>query len=212
MLFTEIPVSLNIQQVLRYMGQPLNQQSPRILEKVEKMAKEVKHLLYPRAVCRDYPLHHEFIRQPTLGKVLHCSVALSVIAVTVGKAIEDEIDRLFKLNEPTAALTADAVGSVAVEEAAQWVLALKGKQQRQRGLYATARTGPGYPGVEILQTAQFLNWAGAEQIGLCCNEYGQMMPQKSLVFLVGWSRQQPTLVKHKCSGCPNLNCQFREIT
>lgn len=212
MLFFEIPISLDLRQVLRYMGQPTNQQSQVLLESVGRMTKEVKHLLCPRAVCRDFPVNPEFLKLPALKKLLHCSATISVIAVTVGKAIEDEIDRLFKLKEPTAGLAADALSSVAVEEAARWVVDLKGRQQRLRGLYATARTGPGYPGLELLQVSQFLNWAGADKIGLSCDKYGQMHPKKSLVFLVGWSQRQPTATGAKCDQCPNKSCQFRERT
>ncbi len=209
MLFAEISVAIDPQQVLRYMGQPVNKQSQELLQHIENMVHETKHLLYPRAVCRDYVITPQLFLTPSINSLLHCCKTASVIAVTVGKAIEDEVDRLFQVKELTAGLATDALGTVAVEEAAQWVVAGKTRQQRLRGLYATAKIGPGYPGVELLQTSRFLTWAGAEQIGLTCDEYGQMHPKKSLVFLVGWSHQ-PTVDGHKCNHCHHHSCYFRQ--
>ncbi|SHK12915.1 hypothetical protein [Desulforamulus aeronauticus] len=207
-LFAEIPIAIDPQQVLRYMGQPVNKQSQELQQQIGRMVQGAKHLVYPRAVCNDCTIPPQFFLSPAISSTLHCCKTASVIAVTVGKAIEDEVNRLFKVKEPTAGLATDALGTVAVEEAAQWVLAGKARQQRLRGLYATAKIGPGYPGVDLLQTSRFLTWAGAEQIGLTSDEYGQMHPKKSLVFLVGWSHQ-PTLDGHKCKQCHNHSCYFR---
>lgn len=205
LIFSEIPVSIDLPKVLRYMGQPVHKQSLEILEHIRPMVSSVKHLVHPQAICTDLTVTAELVTIP----VLRCCKTASVIAVTVGKAIEEEINQLFNVKKTTAGLATDALGTVAVEEAANWVLELKGRQQRVKGLYATTRTGPGYPGVELMEVSRFLALAGADQIGLSCDEYGNLHPKKSLVFLVGWSHFKTT-ESHKCNRCKNISCQFRE--
>lgn len=212
MRLPQIPVTIEYRQVTRYLGQRGNEQefNSDLKPLIHKMINLGKSLMHPTATYANIQLGGEQLDLAGLKKTLKCYTGVSLVAVTVGETIEKEVEQLFQQGQSTQAVILDAVGTVAVEEAANWVLKLLSRQQRVKGLFPGPRIGPGYQGFNMKELPSFLFLAGAEQINIQCNKFYQMTPVKSLVFMVGWSSHKNKL-KDKCTLCNKVDCQYRIV-
>lgn len=217
MLLPQIPLNIPPAKVLRYLGLKNSANlSPDLLRQIADVIHAGKVLAAPTAVINQVPFGQEqqwvtlghkrnlVIRDAALRKIN----AMSVVAVTVGEAIEQEVTRLFKHGETTKGVILDAVGTVAVEELSEQVIGLAASQMRLKGLFATAKLGPGYQGIPLEYLPTMLQLADAWQINIACNEFYQMKPAKSLCFVIGWTPEPPKIHK-KCDLCQKANCLYR---
>ncbi|WP_143758760.1 Vitamin B12 dependent methionine synthase activation subunit [Desulforamulus ruminis] len=219
MLLSQIPVRVKYQQVLRMMGQPAAEElSAQNLEKIKPLLNLGQSLLHAAAF---FSMHHFWLEENILrvnervfhlaapsNELVHCR-QISVIAVTAGEEISRQGERFMHAGEMTAAFILDAVGTVAVEEAANYTVNLIARQQRLQGLHPTPRFLPGCRGFSLQDLPALLSLAKGERLGITCNDHFQMTPVKSLVFLVGWSAIEYKLAS-KCAACPKRNCQYRQ--
>jgi hypothetical protein len=110
------------------------------------------------------------------------------IGITIGEALELRRDEFLKRKETLNALISDAAGSVAAEE----TISLANEQikafEEKNGNVLTRRYSPGYGDWILEDNRQFLNWIGAEHIGIKLNEFCQMKPEKSVTALIGVAR------------------------
>ncbi|OEG69391.1 hypothetical protein ATZ36_09845 [Candidatus Endomicrobiellum trichonymphae] len=107
------------------------------------------------------------------------------IGVTVGGALELRRDEFLKRKETFNALISDAAGSVAAEETINLANAQIKAYEEKNGNMLTRRYSPGYGDWILEDNRQFLNWIGAEHIGIKLNEFCQMKPEKSVSALIG---------------------------
>ncbi|WP_003543378.1 Vitamin B12 dependent methionine synthase activation region [Desulfotomaculum nigrificans] len=207
MLLPQVPVSLKYEQVLRYLGHGNQSFSGKPDRFITETITRGRALLHPAAVVADmYPHEQEVWPQ----RLLKCCLKASVVAVTVGETIEQETNRLFQIGETAAAVILDAVATAGVEAAADWVVHILAQQNRGRGLFATPRYGPGYGGLAMEYLPTLYELAGAQQIGITFNQFYQMTPVKTLLFVVGWSINKYDH-RSNCDWCSKKDCQFRKI-
>ncbi|GAB6180443.1 hypothetical protein JCM14036_17620 [Desulfotomaculum defluvii] len=215
MLLPQIPLNIPPNKVLQYLGiKNVSNQTPQLLRQINDIIQEAKIFITPTAVINQIPFCFDKgkitlgdsleIRDPVLKKVS----AVSVVAVTVGEAIEQEATLLFRRGETTRGVIMDAVGTVAVEAVAEQVIGLAASQMRLKGLYPTPKLGPGYRGVPMEYLPDMLELADALQIKITCNDFYQMNPSKSLCFVVGWG-SKPFKINSKCDLCQKTNCLYR---
>lgn len=217
MLLPQIPLNIPLAKVLHYLGcKKTIDLGPDLLRQIEEVIQAGKVLAVPTAVSKQVSFgqeqqgvtlghkHDLVIRDAFLRKIN----ALSVVAVTVGEAIEQEVTKLFNDGETTKGVMLDAVGTVAVEEVAKQVIGLVASQMRLKGLFATARLGPGYQSMPLEYLPTVLQLAEASQINIACNEFYQMKPAKSLCFFIGWVPEHPK-IHNKCDLCQKANCLYR---
>jgi hypothetical protein len=107
------------------------------------------------------------------------------ICATIGNAVESKRDEFLKQRETFNALILDAAGSVAAEEVVT-VANLQIKiYEEKNGNILTKRYSPGYGDWMLEANGNFLDWIGAEQIGVSFNEFFHMKPEKSVSALIG---------------------------
>jgi hypothetical protein len=107
------------------------------------------------------------------------------VGATISEVLECKMSEFLKKKETFNALILDAAGSVAVEE----TMILANTQikiyEEKKGSVLTKRYSPGYGDWTLEDNKHFLNWIGAERIGVKLNEFYQMKPEKSVSSLIG---------------------------
>jgi hypothetical protein len=126
-----------------------------------------------------------FIKSEKIFSLLKkCSLAYG-FAVTIGSHLEKKRDEYSKRKDNSRALILDAVGSVTAEEAANITNSQIKKEAEAKGLKITLRFSPGYGDWELSGQKDFLNWLGAENIGIKLTGNFQMLPEKSVSAILG---------------------------
>ncbi|BAG14068.1 cobalamin-dependent methionine synthase [Candidatus Endomicrobiellum trichonymphae] len=133
------------------------------------------------------------IKSGNIAKLLKNCFKVYGIGITVGGALELRIDEFLKKKETFNALISDAAGSVAAEETINLANAQIKAYEEKNGNMVTRRYSPGYGDWILEDNRQFLNWIGAEHIGIKLNEFCHMKPEKSVSALIGvakgWSER-----------------------
>lgn len=120
-----------------------------------------------------------------IAKLLNGCFKAYGIAVTIGNAIEKQRDFLLSKKETFKALVFDAAGSTAVEEL---ITAANNQLQffeEKNNNALTKRFSPGYGDWQLKNQKEFLQWAGADQIGITLNPSYLMNPEKSVSAIIG---------------------------
>jgi hypothetical protein len=129
------------------------------------------------------------IRSGNIAELLKNCFKVYGIGITVGGALEIRRDEFLKKKETFNALISDAVGSVAAEETINLANAQIKAYEEKNGNTLTRRYSPGYGDWILEDSIHFLNWIGAENIGIKLNEFFQMKPEKSVSALIGVAKR-----------------------
>jgi hypothetical protein len=105
--------------------------------------------------------------------------------VTVGAGIVEKTEECIKEKNMFDALIFDACGSCGVEIMANYTHKTISEMEAASGNAVTKRFSPGYPDWDISNQEYFLNWLGAESIGVWLTDAYQMMPEKSVSAVFG---------------------------
>jgi|LQAB01.1.fsa_nt_gi hypothetical protein len=125
------------------------------------------------------------IKSESIAELLKNCFKVYGIAITVGGALEIRRDEFLKKKEIFNALVSDAAGSVAAEETISLANAQLKVYEEKNGNTLTRRYSPGYGDWMLEDNREFLDWIGAEYIGIKLNEFFQMKPEKSVSALIG---------------------------
>jgi cobalamin-dependent methionine synthase I len=125
------------------------------------------------------------VKSENVAELLKNCFKVYGIGITVGRALELRRDEFLKKKETFNALISDAAGSVAAEETINLANAQIKAYEEKNGNMLTRRYSPGYGDWILEDNRQFLNWIGAEYIGIKLNEFCQMKPEKSVSALIG---------------------------
>jgi hypothetical protein len=130
------------------------------------------------------------IKSGNVAALLKNSFKVYGIAITISAALESKRDEFFKKKETFNALILDAAGSVAAEEVVMLANAQIKAYEEEKGNAVTKRYSPGYADWKLEDNKQFLDWIGAEHIGIKLNKFCQMRPEKSISALIGVERKK----------------------
>lgn len=150
-------------------------------------------------------------RSRTLAQVLAGARAVTVVVATVGAAIEAEVARRFQAGEYAEATVVDAVGTAAVHAWLSRLCRDLAAQVEPHGLTLSPPYSPGYGDWPITDLPALLELAGADLAGVGCNEACYLVPQKSVVAVVGWldpAGARPAPVG--CAACTYAGCRYRQ--
>ena len=148
-------------------------------------------------------------RSRALSRLLRGGVGVSLVAATLGPAIDDLTARLFATEEYALATVVDAAGSALVQGLARCAHAYLHEQIQ--GLTLTPLFGPGYGDWDVHDQMALLEEAGGPAIGMTSTETCYLQPQKSLLGVIGWiapggRRRVPTT---GCDLCQMKECNYR---
>ena len=121
------------------------------------------------------------ISSKDIFKLLENSESVCGLIATIGFSIDSKISFFLEQKEIMPAFILDSVGSVAIEELVQNICDdIKTKYGN-----TTMRFSPGYGDWPIQNQKDFLQWLGAEKIGIALSPSFQMIPRKSVSALFG---------------------------
>ena len=137
--------------------------------------------------------------------------AAIIMAVTVGSAVDDEIDKLFIGKEYTKGLLMDAAATTATEMIADQLNHYIDELVAKRGFKTTWRYSPGYGDWPLLQQTALVKAIRAEQIGISLTSSSMLMPRKSVTAIIGLKRTAPSGCEPSgCAGCSMHDCASRK--
>jgi len=143
----------------------------------------------------------------SLARLLKGASAVTLVAATLGPGIDALTHRLFKVEEQYALATiVDAAGSALVHGLGAWV---RDSLAQPGGQVLTPLYGPGYGDWPITDQIALTAAAGGGDIGLTCTETCFLIPQKSLVGLIGWVPTGSPPSAAGCALCRMPDCAYR---
>lgn len=161
---------------------------------------------------QSYSLADSFLVQgKTVNSALQGSVAAILGALTLGPEFDARVQELSNGERLTEAVIMDAIGSAAIEDAADLVHARLCSQVREYDQYLTHRVSPGYGDFALEVQPGLLAMVKASAIGLTAKPSFMLQPNKSITFLAGIKTgTPPPLSAHRCARCNATNCPFRK--
>jgi len=164
--------------------------------------------LAPRGVWT--VIDHE---QSVALQMVHPPAHAGVGLVTVGDALEREVDRLNDGGDLLDALLLDAIGSAGAEAAADALDRVVCEEATRLGLHAGRRFSPGYGRWGVEHQQQLLGHVPAADIGVTLTPGMMMIPRKSVSFAVRYLDHPPRNRegRHRCATCERREtCAFRK--
>ncbi|MCL2799468.1 MAG: hypothetical protein FWD54_04255 [Endomicrobia bacterium] len=171
----------------------------KIDEKIENLIKEnlniAQKLITPKAaiVFSDITVKDDVvafdngfeIKSADIAKLLHGCFKAYAVAVTIGSKVEKKRDEYLSEKETFKGLILDAAGSVAAEE----TIVLANQQiedfEKQNKNVLTKRFSQGYGDWRLENQKDFLEFIGADKIGITLTETFLMKPEKSVSAIIG---------------------------
>lgn len=156
-------------------------------------------------------------RSRSLARLLAGADGVSLVAATLGPGVDELTRDLFARDEYALAAVVDAAGSVLVQGLAKWVreallhrAGLAHAGAGQVGVKLTPLYGPGYGDWPVEEQIGLVTLAGGPQIGLSCTPTCYLVPQKSLVGLIGWLPPEGRdWSPVGCTRCTLVDCAYR---
>jgi hypothetical protein len=157
------------------------------------------HLVAPRArwLHLDIELKNDAVVFPggftmeskTLRRHLGDSGRVTLMGVTIGRAIETAMSEFHEKGSVLEPFILDSLGSECVEEAAIFITSRINGEIREAGFRPGKRYSPGY-GDLLLEVQPFIfEQLRLGEIGMALNPSFMMIPQKSITAIIGWRHQ-----------------------
>lgn len=145
-----------------------------------------------------------------ITNLLRQAQRVCIVAVTIGPQLEQRVTELFKQGEYAAGTILDAVGSDAVEKLADRLQQQLADMAKRQGLEVTWRYCSGYGDLPLQINDRLAEITDAHTIGISVTEAGMLLPQKSILGIVGFNLPgADTPVMNKCAHCQAENCAYR---
>ncbi|NLO89496.1 MAG: hypothetical protein GX088_04110 [Clostridia bacterium] len=196
----QIPIQLDTSEIFRYLGIKGDKQiDPFFVELVHRIIsyslsyiepKGLYHTLDVENISEDKVLFKNTkfqLKGEKITRYMSRCRKITFLAVTIGEEIDKMIEQFFNEGKSTEAVILDAVGSDAVEQAANWIDNAVKNQAKVKGYSTLSRVSPGYGLWDIeanLDISRLLN--AEEEIGLRVLESFQLVPRKSVIAAKGW--------------------------
>jgi hypothetical protein len=150
-----------------------------------------------------------FESKSTIARQLRGSAGLIFFAVTLGSGFEVWLREFFAQGDPFSGYIADIIGSVRVEQAAEWLGDVISRQAQQMGLKCTNLFSPGYCGWDVREQHKLFSLFPEKFLGISLNQSALMTPIKSLSGVIGIGPNVKKL-PHTCAFCDQPDCFMRQ--
>lgn len=174
--FSAEPDWKELKKILRVTSESvLSMTAQNLLQKVKTTA---QNLVCPATL---YIVQHN---SPQIQHFFRDAEYIVFSAVTIGSALEEEVNRLNTVDQLTEALLLDVVGSAWVEGSVNQVDDLISKEATAMGCFRARRKSPGYHPWPLEYQKDFFTLLPMPQINVKLNESYMMIPRKSVTFAV----------------------------
>jgi len=209
----DLAITIRHPDVLHFLGYPEGREpSGRLADRLDELLIEARALAEPRGCYRRLPVQCA----ADVGLEPMNAEGLVLGLVTVGSGIEDRAGRLVHAGDSVGALLLDAMGSAAVEEAADRLGVMVTGAEISPDDDAPAlscRASPGYGRWPLeAQTALFDHLPHAA-VGVTLRPSLMMQPRKSISFAMWLGAEgRPIAGLSGCSRCLLTTCRYRRTT
>ena len=219
---------VNIKEVERYLGY-IEGADPKTYNLIESLSKEIESSIKGRCIHESFAINKVesnsiFLNNSSIvleGKsiVNHLKGCdeVFILACTLGVAADRLIQSKFHLSA-LSGMVSDAIASDLIEQYCNQYEA-KLRQTLPDGSDLTARFSPGYGDFPLKVQESIINKLQAhKRIGLSLNESFLMVPQKSVIAIIGISdKKLDNQTLHRCGNLSceecdyNSSCRFKKI-
>lgn len=201
-----IPVEVALAEVLGQLGHPRGAAVPRALsEKADEHIAEALGMVTPRGayVMLEGPLRRGF-------EVFPEAQGIALALATIGGALEQRAAALIQGRRTAAGAVMDAVGTLAAEQAADFVAARIRQEATRREWKTSRRYAPGFCGWP-LEAQKHLVDCFVDALGISLTRGCLMKPEKSLSFacLLSTDGDFGEIKLDDCARCAQESCPCR---
>lgn len=181
---------------------------------VNEACQRVMELAKPQASCQqcfyDNTSHMVLCDSPftvnsqAARQLIEDSAIVLMYAVTLGEAVEQEIDKLFMDKEITRGLALDSAAAVATAGYTKQLVDTLDEASAEKGYKAVWAMSPGTGDWPAGQTANIAQAVHAEQIGVSLLPSGMLMPRKTVAGMIGLNFAEAggcSSCGGSCGGC-----------
>ena len=139
------------------------------------------------ATSADYTMNRDMmiLDSKQIKDMLRRSAAFTVMAVTIGPQLEEEVSRL-KEKDLAGAYVLDAAGSEAVEQAVNFVSKLINEEAQKQDCVLKNRFSPGYGDWPLQASRRMMELIDFSRIKLTLTPDNILIPRKSVTALQAW--------------------------
>ena len=219
-IYPEMPLApFHPIEIYRFLGYPQAVvPAPRMSEHIARIVAEAQPCLRPRGAYALYAVssqtEHSLQLDDTtitgkIGEYLKHADPIAAFAVTVGAEISRLSESAAKQGDAFSAWVMDALGSWAVEGAAD-ALMLRLRRHLHEDQELTMRYSPGYCGMDIRQQRKLFRLLPATSVGVTLMPSMLMHPLKSISGLIGLApKEAVSSYRSPCDFCPRTGCHMR---
>jgi hypothetical protein len=223
-----IKIKIAQEEVIRYLGYQkdfvtdLNSDLKEIIDEEIKQAysllesRGIYRLLGIKSISPEGVIFTEYGYQFSLNtssvKLFKNAEYLLLAIVTIGPKIEQSIKKQFEQNQYFRAMVKDAVGTVAVKTAGQWLNHYIEERSLQEGFELSRYFEPGSGDWDIQEQQKIFQILKPGRIGVTLNSFYMMQPAKSLSWIRGMGHNLIHSYRDEfsCQYCLLENCLFRK--
>lgn len=206
LLFDQIDITIGLEEVLRQLGYPCaDSASDQFRKRAETELTEALQLIKPKGA---YLLVED---APATGLALFAEAENLVLGLaTAGAAIGAKAGKLVNNSQGARGLIVDAVGTLAVEKAADFLERRIREEFTGQGWHVSRRYSPGYCDWDIRSQKELLG-CFPDTFGIELTDSCLMIPEKSLTFLCVLGRENDFdwVDVGNCKICGRKGCSYR---
>lgn len=216
-------IDIDKKEVLRYLeykGQKINSELDNLIDICIEITRQS---INPRYNLRVYTILKEsnskihigdsnlVLESKELYKLLNNCDECILISTTLGIDIEKEI-RKYSYSELTKSIIIDSCATVAIETVCDEIQSSIKNELIKYNKYITDRYSPGYGDLSISFNKEIIELLDSyKEIGLTTTYSQIMTPRKSVVAIIGISKNEEKIIKITCTTCLNYeNCKYRK--
>ncbi len=201
-----IPVQVRLEDISKQLGYPSDESvPPATCKKINTEIGETQSLIDPKGV------YLRLDGVPEKGFELFSGAQGIILALaTIGAKVEHRAGKLVRTDRAATGLIADAIGTVAVEQTADFLERKIYEDCANFGWKVSRRYAPGYCGWEIEAQKEIFSHF-SDTLGIKLTSSCLMLPEKSLSFVCLLSREGDfSKVKvGNCKRCRQKECPYR---
>ncbi len=183
-------------EIWRYLGYRPNSHeiTPQLQTILQEQLREAKKFIKPQASYRRWRLADlpaDLWQGESIRRYLGTAEEIIIFTVTISSALEEKVRCLFGEQQSTEAVILDAIGTEAVESAAdqletdlQQKIMLQAQAKGTDVLRLGRRYSPGYGDWSLRHQQQLLFWSEGESLGVRVNQAFMLLPQKSITAII----------------------------
>lgn len=144
-----------------------------------------------------------------LARRLAGARAVTLLVATAGDGPAERVRQLFAEGEYAVATAVDAAAAALVHALVRWATGVIGAEAAERGYSLTPPYSPGYGDWDIMSQRDLVEAVGGSA-GVTCTPTCYLIPEKSMVAMVGWTGADAEAAASGCAACLQSGCLYRQ--